>query len=247
MRLIADTHSHTLASGHAYSTIREMAAAAKERGLKALAVTEHAPEMPGSCGLYYFMNLDVLPREMNGVEMLFGCEANIMDPQGKLDLPTKVLKEMDIVVASMHVPCFGEGCSLKETMNAYVEVMRKPYVNIIGHPDDGRFPIDYELLVKTAKETHTLLELNNSSLRPESFRVGTRENMLTMLDLCRQYEVPVTTGSDAHVDIDAGNFCYVREVLEYCNFPAELVVTTDWERVKPYLNRYRAAQDETAG
>lgn len=246
MRLIADTHSHTLASGHAYSTIREMAAAAKERGLQALAITEHAPKMPGSCGLYYFMNLDVLPREMNGVEMLFGCEVNIMNPQGELDLPKKVLGDMDIVVASIHVPCFGEGHTMEETMNAYVEVMKKPYVNIIGHPDDGRFPIDYELLVKTAKETHTLLELNNSSLRPQSFRVGTRENMLTMLDLCRQYEVPVTTGSDAHVDIDAGNFCYVQEVLDYCNFPEELVLTTDWERVKPYLNRYRPTRDETA-
>lgn len=245
MKLIADTHSHTLASGHAYSTIREMAAAAKEKGLQALAITEHAPKMPGSCGLYYFMNLDVLPREMSGVEMLFGCEVNIMNPQGELDLPKKVLRDMDIVVASIHVPCFGEGHTMAETMNAYVEVMKKPYVNIIGHPDDGRFPVDYELLVKTAKETHTLLELNNSSLRPQSFRVGTRENMLTMLDLCRQYDVPVTTGSDAHVDIDAGNFCYVQEVLDYCNFPEELVITTDWERVKPYLNRYLPAQGET--
>lgn len=239
MKLIADTHSHTLASGHAYSTIREMALAAKERGMRALAITEHAPDMPGSCGLYYFMNLDVLPREMYGVEMLFGTEANIVNPQGELDLPTHVLKDLDVVVASMHMPCFGEGHTVDEVMDAYLAVMRLPYVNIIGHPDDGRFPMDYERLVKAAKETHTLLELNNSSLRPQSFRVGARENVLAMLDLCRQYEVPVTTGSDAHVDVDAGNFCYVQEILEYCGFPEELVVTTDLERLKPYLNRYR--------
>ncbi len=240
MKLIADTHSHTLASGHAYSTIREMALAAKKKGMKALAITEHAPNMPSSCGLYYFMNLGVLPREMYGVEMLFGTEANIMNPQGELDLPDHVLKDMDVVVASMHAPCFGEGHTMDEVMDAYLAVMRHPYVNIIGHPDDGRFKMDYERLVKAAKETRTLLELNNSSLRPQSFRVGTRENMLTMLDLCRQYEVPVTTGSDAHVDVDAGNFCYVQEILEYCNFPEELVLTTDLERLKPYLNRYQA-------
>ena len=232
-------HSHTLASGHAYSTIREMALAAKERGMRALAITEHAPDMPGSCGLYYFMNLDVLPREMYGVEMLFGTEANIVNPQGGLDLSGDVLKDLDIVVASMHMPCFGEGHTVDEVMDAYLAVMRLPYVNIIGHPDDGRFPMDYERLVKAAKETRTLLELNNSSLRPQSFRVGARENVLAMLDLCRQYEVPVTTGSDAHVDADAGNFCYVQEILEYCGFPEELVVTTDLERLKPYLNRYR--------
>ena len=54
MKIIADTHAHTLASGHAYSTIKEMAAAAKAKGLKALALTEHAPEMPGTCGLFIF-------------------------------------------------------------------------------------------------------------------------------------------------------------------------------------------------
>ncbi len=161
MKLIADTHSHTLASGHAYSTIREMALAAKERGMRALAITEHAPDMPGSCGLYYFMNLDVLPREMYGVEMLFGTEANIVNPQGGLDLSGDVLKDLDIVVASMHMPCFGEGHTVDEVMDAYLAVMRLPYVNIIGHPDDGRFPMDYERLVKAAKETRTLLEPNS--------------------------------------------------------------------------------------
>lgn len=239
MKFIADTHAHTLVSGHAYSTIREMAAAAAAKGLKAQALTEHAPEMPGTCGLFYFQNLDVIPREMNGVRMLFGAELNIMDSAGTLDLPEKVCKDLDIVIASMHVPCFGQGHTEEEVMQAYVEVMRKPYVNIIGHPDDGRFPTDYELLVKTAKETGTLLELNNSSLREESFRVGGRENMLKMLDLCRQYEVAVTTGSDAHIDVDAGNFCNVEKILKYCNFPEELVVTTDFEKLKPYLNCYK--------
>ena len=128
---------------------------------------------------------------------------------------------------------------MEEVTRAYVEAMKKPYVNIIGHPDDGRFPIDYEILVKTAKETKTLLELNNSSLRPQSFRQGTRENILTMLDLCKQYEVPVTTGSDAHVDVDAGNFCNIEDILEHCSFPEELIVTTNFEKLKPYLNLFK--------
>ena len=115
-------------------------------------------------------------------------------------------------------------------------MMKKPYINIIGHPDDGRFQIDYERLVKMAKETGTLLEVNNSSMRPSSSRKGTRENILTMLDLCKQYDVPVTTGSDAHVDVDAGNFTYVKEVLKFCDFPEELVVTTKFDVLKQYLN-----------
>ncbi len=236
MKIIADTHAHTLVSGHAYSTIREMAAAAAEKGMQALALTEHAPEMPGTCGLYYFQNLEVIPREMSGIRMLFGAELNIMDTEGRVDLPEKVIKGLDIAVASIHLPCFGDGHTKDEVTKAYVETMKKGYITIIGHPDDGRYLVDYEVLVKTAKETHTLLELNNSSLRPGCFRKGARENMLAMLDLCRQYDVSVTTGSDAHVDADSGNFCYVQELLDFCAFPEELVVTTDLKKLEPFLN-----------
>lgn len=239
MKFIADTHSHTFASGHAYSTIREMAAAGAASGLEMLAITEHAPEMPGTCQLYYFQNIDVVPKKINGIQMLFGTELNIMDPDGTVDLPEKLCWELDIVIASIHPPCYGLGHTMEENTRAYVETMKKPYINIIGHPDDGRFPVDYEVLVKTAKETNTLLELNNSSLRTQSFRQGSSENMLTMLELCKQYEVPVTTGSDAHVDVDAGNFGNILEVLKCCDFPEELIVTTDVALLKPYLNCYR--------
>lgn len=239
MKFIADTHTHSLASGHAYSTIREMASAAARNGIELLALTEHAPEMPGTCGLYYFMNFDVIPREMNGVQMLFGSEVNIMNPEGGLDLPESVYKNLDIVIASIHPPCYGMKHTIEENTQAYINVMKNPYVNIIGHPDDGRFPVDYEVIVKTAKETRTLLELNNSSLRPESFREGGWENLKQMLDLCKKYEVMVTTGSDAHIDEQVGKFPYVQEVLRECDFPEELIATTNIERLKPYLNRFK--------
>ena len=244
MEILVDTHSHTIASGHAYSTLSEMARAAAAKGLQALAITEHAPQLEKTCGLFYFMNYDVIPRQMNGVQLLMGAELNIMDSDGTVDLPEDVCKGLDIAIASIHPPCYQSEATVENNTRAYVEVMKKPYINIIGHPDDSRVPVDYEVLVKTAKETGTLLELNNSSLRPQSSRVNARENMLVMLDLCRQYGVPITTGSDAHIDVDAGNFERAKELLEYCNFPEELVVTTDFEKVSPFLNIGRTLENE---
>ena len=239
MKFLVDTHSHTVASGHAYSTIKEMAAAAKSRGLKALAITDHAPEMPGSCGMFYFHNLGIVPREESGVQLFMGAEVNIMAPDGTIDLPEKVCRNLDIVVASIHPPCYGLDHTPEENLRAYAEVMSKPYINIIGHPDDGKFSVDYEALVKMAKETGTLLEINNSSLNPNGVRAGARKNTLVILDLCRQYGVPVTVGSDAHIDVQVGVFSFVREVLDYCDFPEDLIVNTDLEKLKPYLNLYK--------
>ena len=138
--------------------------------------------------------------------------------RGRSTCRRKPCRELDIVVASLHTPCYSREHTPEENIRLRGSD-EEALCQYHRAPDDGRFPFDYEILVKTAKETGTLLEVNNSSMRPASSREGTRENILTMLDLCKQYEVPVTTGSDAHVDADAGKFNYVSELFEYCGFP----------------------------
>ncbi|OUP49794.1 phosphatase [Lachnoclostridium sp. An181] len=238
-KIAADTHAHTIASGHAYSTIKEMAKAARDKGLAGMALTEHAPKMPGTCHRFYFENLKVIPRNMDGVELFFGAELNIMDEKGTLDLPDGLLKELDIVIASIHGPCYGKSRSREENTKAYLNVMQNPYVDIIGHPDDGRFPVCYEDLVKGAKESGKLLEVNNSSLRPNGFRENARENIREMLKYCEKYGACVTFGSDAHVDVDAGNFCYIEQIIDELQFPEELIATTSVEKLKTYLHHFR--------
>lgn len=91
-REILDLHTHTVASGHAYCTLREMAKAASEKGLKVLGITEHAPKMPGTCHNYYFHNLKVVPRQMYGITLLLGAELNILDFDGNVDLSQRAGK-----------------------------------------------------------------------------------------------------------------------------------------------------------
>ncbi|MGN0514344.1 MAG: phosphatase [Lachnospiraceae bacterium] len=229
-----DLHMHTLASGHAYNTIDEMVKEAAKKGMTHIGITEHAPAMPGTCHEFYFQNLSVVPRKRKKLELLLGCEANIVDYDGKIDLPEWILKRLDVVIASMHIPCIKSGTA-EENTAAYVNAMKNPYINIIGHPDDGRYPVDYEVLVKTAKETNTLLEINNNSLKPTGPRKNTRENDITILELCKQYEVPVIFGSDAHVKGDIGNFEMIYPLVEETGFPKKLIANSDIELLKKFL------------
>lgn len=82
MKIELDVHTHTIASGHAFSTLQEMAQAAAGKGLKVLGITEHSPGIPGTCHPIYFRNLHVVPRRMYGVELLLGAEINILDGKG---------------------------------------------------------------------------------------------------------------------------------------------------------------------
>lgn len=237
MKNVLDSHTHTIASGHAYNTIYEMVHAASQKGLSLLGITEHAMAMPGTCHAYYFMNLKILPRKMCGIEVLFGAEVNVMDYDGRLDMEQPLLEQMDVVIASMHMPCIKPG-TREENTRAFLNVMKNPAVNIIGHPDDARFPLDYEALVLGAKEHHVLLELNNSSLHPLGARKDPLPNDVQMLELCRRYKVPVILDSDAHCAEDVGNHSFTDVLLEELAFPEELIVNRSVEEYKKYINRY---------
>lgn len=232
---VLDLHTHTIASGHAYNTLREMAKAASDKGLSVLGITEHAPKMPGTCHSFYFHNLKTVPRELYGIRLLLGSEVNIMDFEGNIDLEERDLKGMDIIIASLHTPCIKPG-SIKENTTAYLKVMENPYVNIIGHPDDGRYPVDYRALVEGAKEKGKVLELNNHSLDPKCFRRDARENDLKMLELCKEYAVPVIMGSDAHFDTLIGEFSRAKKLLEEVDFPEELVLNRSVEALQGHVN-----------
>lgn len=232
MRVEIDTHTHTLASGHAYNTINEMAKTAADKGLKGLAITEHAPQMPGTCHLFYFQNLRVVPRKRYGIELLLGTELNIMNEDGEVDIPEETLKTLDIAIASMHTPCFKGERTVEKVTAAYEKVMEHRYVDIIGHPDDGRFPVDMERLVSQAKKTGTLLEVNNSSLRPDGFRENTRENCLRMIKECKKQGAMIVLGSDSHVDVDIAEYPYAEEVLKKADFPEELIANLSLEKLK---------------
>ena len=87
MKIIADTHTHTVMSGHAHSTLLENITEAKRKGMKFLAVTDHTGIMPGAPHESYFTCMwSAIPDEYDGVYLLRGCEANILDETGTLDV-----------------------------------------------------------------------------------------------------------------------------------------------------------------
>jgi putative hydrolase len=230
-----DMHTHTLASGHAYSTINEMAKAAAEKGLTMLGITEHSSAMPNGCSDFYLTNLGVVDRELYGVELLLGAELNIIDYTGRVDVEAELLKRLDLCIASLHTPCIPCG-NEKENTSAILGAMENPYVHIIGHPDDGRYPVDFKEIVAGAKRQHVLLEVNNNSLVPNAFRLNARENDRRMLEICATEGQPVIIGSDAHWMGLVGRHDYAMSLIEEIHFPMELVMNYHPEQFKAYVD-----------
>ena len=231
--IIADIHTHTIASGHAYGTIREMAQAAASMKLEILGLTEHAPGIPGTTDPFYYMNLGVIPRKLYGVHILHGCEINVLN-DGTLSLEERFIKKLDYAIVGMHSLCYQDA-GREQNTDHVISCMKHPKVKLVSHPDDDHIPLDYERLVKAALETGTALEVNNSSLVKKDLRLNCYENYRIMLEWCRKLEVPVIVSSDAHDPAWVGRVELAMALLDEIAFPESLILNLEAERLLGFL------------
>lgn len=222
-RPLADLHTHTIVSGHGYSTLQEMALAARDKGIELLGVTEHGPAIPGTCDRLYFKNMIVVPREIYGVKLLLGAELNILNRHGDLDADDALLDMLDLKIAGIHSVCWQGGTRTQNT-EGVARVINDPRIHIISHPADGTAELDMEQLVIEAKRNNTLLEANSHSLHPARHKMEAVPNTLQLLRLCRKHDLPVILGSDAHISFQIADYTYLMPLVIESGLPSELVL-----------------------
>ena len=235
-KILLDVHTHTIMSGHAYSTLQEMVTAAQQKGLDILGITEHAPGIPGTCDPIYFRNLHVVPRQMGSLRLLLGAELNILDKKGTLDLDETYYQRLDLRIAGIHLLCW-EGGTIEENTQGMIAAIRNPWTQIIAHPGDGTADLLFEPIVLAAKEANTLLEINNSSLNPRRNKDLALVNNLEILRLCKRYEVPVILSSDAHFSHSIADYDFIWPLLQETEFPDELIMNYDADRFLQFLEQ----------
>lgn len=226
MKLIADTHIHSIACSHAYSTVLENIAAAKAVGLRFMAITEHGPTMPDAPHIWNIQCNREVPTFMDGLIILHGVEANVVDSEGRLDVDEKILASLDWVIASMHMPCCGK-LTAEQVANAWIAIAKNPHVDVIGHSGDQRYAFDYEKVMPIFKEYGKIVEINNSSVFS---RPGAKDNCKTIAALCKKYQVPVVVNTDSHFAPNIGRFEEALKILEAVDFPEKLVLNADYDR-----------------
>lgn len=233
MKIAADMHTHTVASGHAYSTVNELARAARRKGLEALAITDHGPSLPGGPHLYHFGAMRFIPPWINGVRILRGVEANIVASDGSIDMPEQYLAKLDFVMAGLHEGCGFDDQGIDRNTEAVLRAMANPRINAIAHSGNPEFPVHFEKLVQGAVETETAMEINNASFSMS--RKGSVPNCERLAELIVRSGAPVVLGSDAHIAQGVGEFGEAVALLEKAGVPPEQVVNSSLDRLLDFL------------
>lgn len=233
MKLVADLHTHTIASTHAYATVTEMADEASRLGLFALAITDHARTMPGAPGAYYFESLCILPKYLKNVRLLTGIEANICDYDGNLDVSSKLQNSLEWVVASMHTITLKGKPSIEKCTNAYLKLADNPNVNVIGHSGSEHFKYDYERVIPKFKKEGKLIEINDSAFR---YKKDSMCNCVEIAKICKKFGARICVNTDSHFTHTLGRADKTLEMLRDIDFPEKLIVNANLENMKSYMD-----------
>jgi putative hydrolase len=234
--LEVDFHSHTHFSKCGLHSIVEMLTEAKGRGLAALAITDHGPVLQGGTpSTFYDRLLDPVP----GIRLLKGLECNIAADDGTIDFPQKFLKYADIILLGLH-PHLPAGKPKEHNTALLIRALEKnPFVDIVTHPEDVQYPLDFDKLAGYAKSHGIALECNNSKILNR--RVNP-ELMMELLDSCKRAGCRIAVNSDAHALKEIGCDEAVRPLLAKTGFPEELIVNRNAKSAFAFIEERRAVK-----
>ncbi|MCK8059940.1 MULTISPECIES: phosphatase [unclassified Fusibacter] len=219
MAFIVDLHTHTISSGHAYSTLMDYVNYAKEHAISAFGISDHGPAMPGGPNVFHIANQTVIPRYIDDVLILRGVEANIINFNGDIDIEEKFLDRLDYAIASLHDVVLKPG-TVEQNTSAVCGAIEKSKVRILGHLGNPKFPLDYAAIVRACKDKNIAIEINNSTFVSGS-RSGSEEHCMMLAKLCYENNIPIILGSDAHIHFDLAEFSQCYQLLDRASIPRD--------------------------
>jgi len=233
-----DCHVHSIASGHAFGTVEEIAGYCRRYGMDGFVLTDHGPAIPGSANDLYFNAIRMLPRRLDGIQVLRGVEANLMDYDGHVDLPDDLLRRLDVVIASFH-EILIEPTKREDHTRALIAAAHNPLIDILGHTGRGNYRYDIPAVLAACKATGTMVEINRWTIKK---RKSDRDVCLDIALACRDLGVPIVINSDAHTADAVGQVDLAEELVRSIDFPEDLIMNrnaevfkTDLIRRKPWL------------
>ncbi|TWU13749.1 DNA polymerase/3'-5' exonuclease PolX [Symmachiella macrocystis] len=192
-----DLHMHTTATD-GKASIADMAAAAKARGLKYIAITDHSKRVTMARGLdakrlrAHWKEIDKVNAETKGIEILKGIECDILE-DATLDLPDDVLAEADWVIAVLH---YGLKQPQEQIHKRLLTAIQNPHVSIIGHPTGrliGKRPgaeMNMQEILKAAADHGVMMEINAHPSRLDLDDVAAAA--------AKDLGIPIVISTDAH-------------------------------------------------
>jgi putative hydrolase len=234
--LEVDLHSHTFFSACGIHTHIELLTRAKELGMKGLAITDHGPALSPRFASTFF---DRLSEPVPGIRFIKGMECNIINDQGTIDIidiPSHLRTCIELVLVGFH-PNLPNNRSAQDNTDILVLALEKnPCIDIITHPNDPVYPLDFDRAARAAKKYGVALELNNSKTL---YQRTTPDLTRALVRACKENGCHMAVNSDTHAIQELGCDSSVLPYLQEESFPGELLVNGVAEKAFAFIEERR--------
>lgn len=229
-----DLHIHTLHSGHAYGSFYDVVNEAKKKKMSMIAITDHGPEVIGTASWLHF-NMGYRKPEYKNLKILWGCEANVIDANGNIDLDSNMQQKLDIILVGFHDVSKYKDAGLIGNTKAVINMLKNPNVDILTHPTNPQFSYDYEKVFEAALDNNVLLELNLSYLT-----VADKEKLKLfkkMIDMTRAAGKKVIVNSDAHFIHEIGDDKILKKYWTELGLTKDIIINNYPNELMKFLKK----------
>ena len=228
-----DLHVHSIRSSCGFHTLLEIIAIMKGKKQTACALTDHGPKLatPPS---HFSVMLRRLPPVINGIRLLKGIEASILNVDGEIDLPVFEGYPFEIILAGLHNhDIFEDSLGIEENTRAVVNaIKRNPSIKVLTHPYFKTLPLDLDVVTDAALENGIALEINNSYILNGK---ADMESMAYMVGLCKKKDVMLAVNSDGHVFSEMAEYGLAMEFLKPYGIENFTIVNRTFESTLEFL------------
>lgn len=231
--LEVDLHAHSFFSLCGIHTHIELLTRAKELGMKGLAITDHGPALDSRIPWPFY---DRLQDPVPGIRFIKGMECNILDDKGTIDLsnlPSRFIPFMQIILVGLH-PNIKTGSDPRTYTDMVIRALEKNRcIDVITHPNELEFPLEFDRLAEAARSFGVALELNNSkTLYQRTTDCCTRE----LVRACKRAGCGIIISSDTHAIHELGLDDSVRPYLKEEGVDEELFINSTAEKAFAFID-----------
>ena len=230
-----DFHIHSVNSGHAYANYYQIVEYARKNNMKMIAITDHGPSMNGTLGWLHFVMGHRQPK-FDDIKVLWGVELNVIDSEGIVDLPDKILKKLDIVILGFHKgDCPYVDLGYEKNTEAFLKALENPYIQIISHPTNHQFHCDWRKIAEVALEKGILLEFNLSWFRKFLSNEEKKNEFKELVQMVRSKGAKMIVNGDSHFLHEIGDDSALREHWDFLEMSDDIILNNNIEELKEKL------------
>jgi len=232
-----DLHLHTVASGHAQSTVLEYIEQAKKLHMDVIGISDHGPNNAETLTTeVYFRTLDRIPNIVDGIRVLKGIEANVINESGDIDVSDKLIERLDFVMANIHENAGYLDQGKEGNTETMIRLIRSGKIKIITHPFATKsYDIDVRKVAEEACENNVLLEINLSYIKGRKLQPFTIPNLKIIIDVVRENGKKIILGSDSHNIWELGDDSSLVPIKEEIGLTNDMIINNYPEELFEFL------------